>query len=186
MTAKGISARPESTSRAEEESSGQDLQHHPKSISFKTIWQICSDCQPWNSKLNPCASIHSSLLPNKKKKHEGKTSNGLQREFVSRVVESRGVIDVTAVGTQRDRTGDTGRVTHQHYCQHTDSAWHWSEQIAINLGLRYKYTQICTVHIQEKSFAFVTWVTLAILESRYRHQGFARWFYWNNEANNFH
>lgn len=29
LTAKGISARPESTSTAEKESSGQDLQHHP-------------------------------------------------------------------------------------------------------------------------------------------------------------
>lgn len=42
---------------------------------------------------------------------------------------------------------------------------HWSEQIAINLKLRYKYTQICTVHIQENIFAFVTSVTLKILES---------------------
>lgn len=44
---------------------------------------------------------------------------------------------------------------------------HCSEEIAINLKSRYKYTQICTVHIQENSFAFVTSVTLKILESWY-------------------
>lgn len=37
-----------------------------KSISFETLWQICKVCQHWNSKLNPCAPIHSSLLSNEK------------------------------------------------------------------------------------------------------------------------
>lgn len=71
-------------------------------------------------------------------------------------------------------TRGRGHVTDQHYCQHTDSALHRAEQIAVNLGLRYKYTQICTVHIQEKSFAFVTWAASEILQSRYLRQRFAR------------
>lgn len=75
------------------------------------------------------------------------------------------------------------RGTDQDHCQHTDSASHWAEQIAMNLGLRYKYTQICTVHIQEESSAFVTLAALGIPASGCR---IGSLIYCNNEAKNFH
>lgn len=46
--------------------SNDDHNERGKPILSETLWQICSVCQPWNLKLNPCASIHSSLLPNPK------------------------------------------------------------------------------------------------------------------------
>lgn len=78
-------------------------------------------------------------------------------------------------------TGNNGKEVATHWrCQilvllstYWFSFTHWSEQIAINLKLRYKYTQICTVHVQENIFAFVTSVTLKILESWYLCHWFA-------------
>lgn len=138
-----------------------------KSISFETLGQICNICQAWNSKLNLCAPIHSSLLPNHKTTWKNKQW-AEERVCLSGCGEPRCDRRYGHGGTG---LGTRGRVTAEHCCQHTDSASHWAEQIAINLGLRYKYTQICTAHIQEKSSAFGTSATL---QSRYLRQRFPR------------
>lgn len=110
------------------------------------------------------SSIHSGI-PNWKIRWE--TSDSLKREFALYSCEPTVWWTLQPHGQQR-------KVLTRWWCQilvllltYCFSFTHWSEQIAINLKLRYKYTQICTVHIQENIFAFVTSVTLKILESWY-------------------